>query len=156
MKKILLALDPSPQSQRAAVTVAEVVRHLPSCEVLLAVISQCPPDLRPPLADVQLPMAGEVHGDVDALAELAEGQVLLREISLLFLQRGVAAERVRRILQPKIRGVARDLLDLAASEDCDTIVVGRRDLSKVQSLLLGSVSTAIVQNAVGRSVWVVE
>lgn len=76
MKKVLHALDPSPHSHRAAETLAEVVRYLPSCEVLLlAVISQCPVNLSPPLADVQLPPAGEVHGDVDALAELAEAQV---------------------------------------------------------------------------------
>jgi nucleotide-binding universal stress UspA family protein len=97
-----------------------------------------------------------VHGDEDLQAELARAQAFQQEISRLLSASGIEQERQRVFLLPQERGVARDILELADREECDTIVVGRRNLSRVQSLLLGSVSAAIVQNASGRSVWVVE
>jgi nucleotide-binding universal stress UspA family protein len=157
MKKFLLALDLSPHSRRAAEALAGVAGFIPDSEVLLlAVISRWPSTVKPGLADAPLPTPGEVHGDEDAQSELAQAQAMLKEISQLFTDHGVGEERLRRLLKPQERGVAKDVLELAASEGCDTIVIGRRNLSKVQSLLLGSVSAAIVQQATGRSVWVVE
>jgi nucleotide-binding universal stress UspA family protein len=157
MKKFLLALDPSSHSRRAAEVLAEVVAQLCGAQVLLVtVIGSWPAAIEPPEAGQALPPGGEVHGDEDAQAEFAQAQAFLQEISRLLAASGIAQERQRLFLLPQQRGVARDLLELAASEECDTIVVGRRNLSRVQSLLLGSVSAAIVQNASGRSVWVIE
>ncbi len=157
MKSILLALSPSPQSRHAAEVLAGVVKHLPDSEILLlTVIPQWPEGVGLISADTPLPPAGEVHGDLDRRAELIAAQALLREMSLLLREQGVAEQRLRRLIRPQVNGVARDVLEVAEQEGCDTIVVGRRNQSKVQSLLLGSVSSAIVQNAVGRSVWVVE
>lgn len=157
MKKFLLALDCSPHSRRAAEALAEVAGCIPGSEVLLlAVISRWPVSVEPGQADKPLPAPDEVHGDEDPQFELAQAQAMLQEIFQLFLDHGVGEERLQCLLKPQRRGVAREVLELAASEGCDTIVIGRRNLSKVQSLLLGSVSAAIVQQASGRSVWVIE
>lgn len=157
MKTILLALDPSPQSRRAARIVADVVRHLPDREILLlTVISRWPEGVPLLCADMAPPPAGEVHGDFDRRAELAAAQALLQEITLLLVEGGVPPGRLRRLIRPQVHGIARDVLKVAEQEGCDTIVVGRRNQSKVQSLLLGSVSAAVVQNAAGRSVWVLD
>lgn len=157
MKQFLLALDPSPQSRRAAEYLAEVAGPLPGCEVLLVmVLSRWPVAVPAPVGDQPLPTAGEVHGDEDARQELAAAQAFCAEISQLFIAGGLDQTRVRRLILPQERSVAQTIIAMAENSGCDTIVVGRRNLSKVQSLLLGSVSADLVKQAVGRTVWVVE
>jgi nucleotide-binding universal stress UspA family protein len=157
VKKILLALDSSAHSRRAAEYLAEVAGHLPGCEVLLlTVISRWPVTVAEPVTDEPLPVQGEVHGDEDIQKALAEAQEFMREISELLLQSGFAETRLQRLLIPQEHGVAQDIIAMAEGTGCDTIVVGRRNLSKVQSIFLGSVSADLVKQAVGRTVWVVE
>lgn len=157
MKKILLALDPSPQSRRAAEYLADIAGSLPGCEVLLlSVVSRWPLTLSEPIADEPLPAGGEVHGDEDTQKELQQAQAFLNEITLTLLQSGFSEARVQRRLIPQERGVAQDIIAVAESDECDTIVVGRRNLSKVESIFLGSVSSTLVKQATGRTVWVVE
>lgn len=157
MKKFLLALDTSPQSRRAAEYLAEVAGPLPGCEVLLLmVLSRWPVAVSAPVADQPLPAPGEVHGDEDAQGDLAEAQAFFAEISQLLLESGLDPARVGRLIVPQQGSVAQGIIAMAEISGCDTIVVGRRNLSKVQSLLLGSVSADLVKQAVGRTVWVVE
>ncbi len=47
-----------------------------------------------------------------------------------------------------IGGIAEALLDAADGWDADLIVVGRRDMSRLRELVLGSVSDAVVRDAV--------
>lgn len=157
MKKILLALDPSPHSRRAAMYLAEVAGHLPGCEVLLLmVLNRWPKTVVESVADEPLPVQGEVHGDEDGHQGLVEAQTFATEISRLLTQKGFDENRVQRLFIPQQRGVASDILAMAESSACDTIVVGRRNLSKMRSLFIGSVSEDLVTHAVGRTVWVVE
>ena len=157
MKKFLLALDPSPQSRRAAEYLAEVAGPLPGCEVLLVmVLGRWPVALPAPVGDEPLPTPGEVHGAEDAQRELTAAQAFLAEMSQRLLRSGLDQARVKRLIVPQERSVAQAIIAMAESTGCDTIVVGRRNLSKVESLVLGSVSADLVKQAVGRTVWVVE
>lgn len=157
MKKFLLALDPSPQSRRAAEYLAEVAGPLPGCEVLLVmVLSRWPVAVPAPVSDEPLPTPGEVHGAEDAQREMAAARAFIVEMSRLLLRSGLDQARVKRLIVPQERSVAQAIIAMAESTGCDTIVVGRRNLSKVESLLLGSVSADLVKQAVGRTVWVVE
>ncbi|MDO3378316.1 universal stress protein [Geoalkalibacter halelectricus] len=157
MLKILLALDLSPHSLRAAEYVARVAPHLDGCQVTALVVSSGIPysaqQVPPPQAEETEP---ELHGDEDHLQEMREVRSLLDEVRSLLLKSGLPEERLQTRIKPLGRGIALDILDEARNHDCDTIVVGRRGLSKVKSLLLGSISSTIVQNAEGLTVWVVE
>ncbi|SDL77343.1 Nucleotide-binding universal stress protein, UspA family [Geoalkalibacter ferrihydriticus] len=158
MLKILLALDLSPHSQRAAEYVARVAPHLKGCRVTALVVSSGIPygaqQSQPVVADEST--EPELHGDEDHLQEMKEVQSLLEEIKALLLKSGLDEDNLELRIKPLGRGVALDILDEARALDCDTIVVGRRGLSKVKSLLLGSISSTILQNAEGLTVWVVE
>jgi len=157
VKKILLALDCSPHSRRAAEYLADVVGRLPGCEVvLLSVVSRWPLSVDELDSDVPLPTGGEVHGDEDTQKELTLAQEFLTEIEQLLVLKGFDETQLQRRLVPQERGVAQDVIATAENTGCDTIVVGRRNLSKVESIFLGSVSAALVKQAVGRTVWVVE
>jgi nucleotide-binding universal stress UspA family protein len=50
---------------------------------------------------------------------------------------------------------AASILDLAAKEDCNTIVVGRKGYSKVQDFTVGRVSQKILQLGASYTVWIV-
>ena len=52
--------------------------------------------------------------------------------------------------------MAEDILSAAAAESFDTIVMGRRGLGLAKTLVLGSVTNKVVQNAKGCAVIIVE
>ena len=69
---------------------------------------------------------------------------------------GVAKDAVVNKFQPKDYDVAEDILSAAAAGNFDTIVMGRRGLGLAKTLLLGSVTNKVVQNAKGCAVIIVE
>lgn len=156
MKKILLALDPSPHSRRAAEYLAAVVGHLPECQVLLlVVIGRWPATVTEPVSDVPLPAPEEVHGYEDPQKELVQAQAFLSEVLRLLVQKGIDEARLQRLIIPQSRGIAQDVVAVAENEGCDTIVVGRRNFSKLESFFLRSISADMVKHAVNHTVWVV-
>ena len=152
MKKVLLALDCSPHSRRAAEYLAEVVRHVSGCEIIFfSVMSGIPYGSR----ELEESSSPEVHGDEDHYQEARQVEMFFQEISDLFDEKGVAANRVEKIARPMQRGVALDIIDLALSSGCDTIVAGRRGLSKIREMIQGSVSSELVHKA-PLAVWIIE
>ncbi len=155
MKKVLLAIDSSPHSRRAAQYVAEVVPHVSGAEVVVfSAVAGLPPDaaLDP---GVSLPREHELHGDEDCRDELLPLHNLIGEIRDLFARKGLSSERIEICCQPVRHGIAQDILDAARECNCDTVAVGSRHLSKVMSLLQGSVSTDLVHRAHALTLWVV-
>ncbi len=152
MLKILLALDLSPHSQRAIDYVARVAPFLKDCQVTALVVSSGIPygSQQPDAAD------SELHGDEDHIQEKKEIDTLLAETRNTLTQSGLPDDRIATKVKPVGRGVALDIIDEAHMGDFNTVVVGRRGLSKVKSLLLGSISSTIVEKAEGLTVWVVE
>ncbi len=155
MLKILLALDLSPHSRRAAEYVSRVAPQLQGCSVTALVVSSGIP-YSAGQEGIDSKEEPEVHGYEDHRKEVQEVETFLEEIRDLLLKGGLSPEALNLRIKPLGRGVALDILDEAQIAGCDTIVVGRRGLSTVQSLLMGSVSSTIVKNADGRAVWVVE
>jgi nucleotide-binding universal stress UspA family protein len=158
VKKLLLALDCSSHSRKAAEYVAEAVFHHSHCQVIVLAITTGIPYSSSQVIDVKAgsPPPGEIHGDEDHRQELEEVESFLQEVARMMLDKGLPEERLQVRIKPQNRGIAQDILDEAEAEGCDTIAVGRRGLSKVRALFLGSVSAAVVQQASGRTVWVVE
>lgn len=156
MKKILLALDPSSHSRRAAEYLAAAVGPLPDCEILLLmVIGRWPATVTEPVGDEPLPEPEEVHGYEDPQKELVQAQVFLSEVSQLLMARGVTESRLNRLIIPQARSIALDVIAVAESEGCDTIVVGRRNFSRLESFFLRSISADMIKHAVNHTVWVV-
>lgn len=68
---------------------------------------------------------------------------------------GLPQAAVASKFKTKYFDVAEDILNEAAAAGCRTIIMGRRGLGKAKTLLLGSVTTKVVQNAKGCAVTIV-
>jgi len=153
-KKILLAVDGSSHSLNAVRYVAQ----------------QCTPaDLSINLMYV-MPTAPEIFWDLERDAFFKEkmkskyaqwkrnakkaAQTFLNDASNLLIKAKFKEDNVGVILQERKVGIARDILKECA-KGYDAVVVGRRGLSKLEDMFLGSVSSKIVHGLENVPVWVV-
>lgn len=153
-KKLLIAVDGSQQSLEP---VSYVALHLP------------PADLRVNLMYV-IPSVPEPFGDFERAgffkkkmrtrqsewerSEQKTAQEFLHEARNLLLRANFREDDVRVIMQRQRVGIARDII-AEGSRGYDAVVVGRRGLSKLGDIFLGSVSYKIVQGIENTPVWVV-
>lgn len=156
MKKVLIALDCSAPSMRAAEYAAEIVPHLPGCEVLLFSVLTGIPYGEGVLTELTGTEPVELHGDEDYRQEVDQVREFLAATARLFAERRLPEERLAALAKPLRRGIALDILDEAHANNCDTVVVGRRGLSKVKEMVIGSVSHDLVHKAEGLAIWVVD
>lgn len=146
-KRILLAVDGSPNSHRAAAYVGRVAAggagfHIELVAVLVApdadifhepAAFQAERDRRAADADAALSMARDT-----LVAEgAAPGDIGLRTMSCLDMD------------------VAGTILAVREETACGTVAVGRRGLSKAEEMLLGSISSRVARQAKDFTVWVV-
>ncbi len=153
-KKILVAVDLSTHSLNAVKYVA----------------NQCAPkDLRVNVMFV-MPTAPETFWDLEKDDFFRErmkgkyaqwkretkkkGQAFLDDAKNVLVKAKFSENKVGLILRERKVGIARDIL-----KECtlgyDAVVVGRRGLSKLEDMFLGSISTKIVQGVKNIPVWVV-
>jgi len=153
-KNILIAVDGSRHSLDAARYVAQ------TCN---------PSSLRVNLMHV-MPTAPETFWDLEKDAHFQEkiqtnytewkknteetAQRFLKDARNVLIEEGVRENDVGVILQKREVGIARDII-AESVRDYDAVVVGRRGLSRLADLFLGSVANKIVEVMKDTSVWVV-
>ena len=153
-KNILIAMDGSRHSLDAARYVAQ------TCN---------PSSLRVNLMHV-MPTAPETFWDLEKDAHFQEkiqtnytewkknteetAQRFMNDARNVLIEEGVRENEVGVILREREVGIARDII-AESVRDYDAVVVGRRGLSKLADLFLGSVANKIVEVMKDTSVWVV-
>ena len=153
-KKILIAVDGSSHS-------LDAVRYV--------ALNFSSTDLRVNLLYV-MDTAAETFGDLEKAefferkmrakhtvwekTEKKAAQDFLDEARSLLLRANFREDDVRVIIQKRQVGIARDII-AESSRGYDAVVVGRRGLSKLEDIFLGSVSYKIVQGVENTPVWVV-
>ena len=75
-------------------------------------------------------------------------------IGLLETQ-GADVSRIKTKIVPGVYSRAAAIFGEAQEENCGTIVVGRRGLSRVEEFYIGRVSNKVLQLALDMSVWVI-
>ena len=154
VKKVLVAVDLSTHSLNAVKYVA----------------NQCAPkDLRVSVMFV-VPTAPETFWDLEKddffrsrmkgkyakwkRETKKEAQAFLEDAKNILVKAKFSESKVGLILRERKVGIARDIL-----KECtlgyDAVVVGRRGLSKLEDMFLGSISTKIVQGVKNLPVWVI-
>jgi nucleotide-binding universal stress UspA family protein len=157
--KVLIALDSSEGAWRAVEYVAETFGKTPGVQViLLHVLSGLPPafwDDGHILSDAEQASRQRLVENWQKEQE-KQWQGLVKKAHDHLTKAGIAKDAVCDQFKPKYYDVAEDILSTAEEGKFDTIVMGRRGLGMAKTLLLGSVTHKVVQNAKGCAAIIVE
>jgi nucleotide-binding universal stress UspA family protein len=157
--KVLIALDSSKGAWGAVEYVAKAFGQTPGVQVtLLHVLSGLPPAF---WDDGHILEAKEKESRQRLVTgwqqeQEKKWQDLVKKAQARLTKAGVSKDAVVNKFTPKDYDVAEDILSAAAAGNFDTIVMGRRGLGLAKTLVLGSVTNKVVQNAKGSAVIIVE
>jgi nucleotide-binding universal stress UspA family protein len=153
--KVLLALDGSEGAWRAVEYVAEAFGPTPGVQVTLVhILSGLPPALWDDghiLEDKEKEARQRLVANWQKDQE-KKWQSLVNKVHVVLTKAGIPPEAVVSKFKPKYFDVAEDILREAETGKFDTIVMGRRGLGRAKTLVLGSVTNKVVQNAKDRAV----
>ncbi|MBW2427577.1 MAG: universal stress protein [Deltaproteobacteria bacterium] len=153
-KEIMIAVDDSRHSKNAvdyAVNLYQAVK-----EVKFTVMH-----VQPTISQYLL---DEAKSKPQAYAELEKvnrknaevARDLLDKYKTQMVSAGVAEDLVQLKSQPRMLGIAKDVLQASTTGRFDALILGRRGLSGLQDMFIGSVSANIVNNSVDTPVWLVD
>jgi nucleotide-binding universal stress UspA family protein len=153
-KKILLAVDGSTPSRQALDYAGRVNGLIQGLGVTLFHIQ---PPISPFLLD-EAKRSGQAQAEVNKIAarnaEASRG--LLAHYREILIRAGVAEPAVELATQPHHQGLAKDILDYAQNGLFDAILIGRRGISAVEQMFMGSVSAHLIENSPVIPVWLVD
>lgn len=150
---MLLAIDGSKNSLMTLDYVSHLFQFSPEVTmVLFHILPPVPPIYKE--GDSMDPVALKYLGDYKRKHQEAIEKILHKSRDRL-VKAGWAEAQIQIRAQEKRVGLARDILFEAEQGIYDALVIGRRGLSKVEEVFLGSVSNKIIQGAKGTPVWVV-
>jgi len=158
MAKLLIALDSSKGAWGAVEYVAKTFGNTPGVQVtLFHVLSGLPPAF---WDDGHILEEKERDSRKRLVAAWQQDQEkqwrnLVRKANQHLGAAGLAPKAVHHKFKPKYFDVAEDILEEAQAGAYDTVVMGRRGLGLAKSLLLGSVTRKVVDNANGCAVAIV-
>jgi len=156
--RLLLSLDASEGAMRAVDHVAEMALGYPSLQVTLFHAIR--------RLDVFFHGLGDAYavGYEKEWKEIARKELeeAAKEMESTFdharrrlLDAGLKDEQIRVRMVREVSSRAYAIVEEADREGMDTIVVGRRGLSRVQEFFMGRVSNKVIQLAKDKTVWVV-
>lgn len=140
-RRIVLAVDGSPPSDRAVEVCGALAAAL-GAPVTAVHVDIDPLLVVPPVAPTEAMIAPPILTD-EALREAERaGEAVLERATAVLRGRG-ATVTTRRLRGP----VGQRLVEVAKEEKADLIVLGSRGHGRLEKLLLGSVSDAVVRHA---------
>ena len=160
IKKILIAVDGSENSTRAVSYVGSVAGNCPGFRIKLLYIERLP--------DRDF-FANEETWLEECKKQKEIMQEFLHKSQELLISKGIPEENITqeyieschsptasRFKCSKGTSIALDILDTQQREGWETVVIGRRGVSKADEFLFGSVSSKIIHSARKCTVWVVQ
>ena len=153
-KKILVAIDDSSHSRQAVDFAVRMKALIPGLGFTLL-------HIQPPVSQFLLDEAkrssqaqAELNRAAARNAEAARG--LLAKYKDLMVRAGVPDAEIDLLALPRHLGLAKDILDQAEGGLFDAVLLGRRGISSVQQMFLGSVSAHLIENSAVIPVWLVD
>jgi nucleotide-binding universal stress UspA family protein len=153
VKKIMIAVDDSLHSKNA---VRYATRLSARMENLNYVLFTAQPMVSQFLVDEARKNANSQR-ELRAVMErnATTSQKLLDNYRLLMVKDGVGESRIQTVTQPRKLDIGKDIIEYAQAGRFDALVIGRRGISSVQELFMGSVSSNITQNSNIIPVWII-
>ena len=136
-KRLLVAVDASENSARAARTALALAKKMKAELIIIHVV------LTPRDSFAKIASPAAALAEYRSLAQV-EGQRILDQIAKLAESGGVVA--TTRLLEYSY-SVVQSIVEEAANEKVDLIVIGKRGLGKFKQLVVGSVSAGVVNHA---------
>jgi nucleotide-binding universal stress UspA family protein len=160
MEQLLIALDVGPQSQKSIAYVNRILQGAVHIKItLLHVLPMASPDRLKPFEVKRIERLHEqlphLSGFFWAPEDEARMNDTFQQARDLLLEGGFSREQIAQRFAVQFAAVAQVILDEARLLQCETIVLGRRALGRVQEFFQGSVSTAVAKMGKDISVWVV-
>lgn len=152
-KKILIAVDPSIYTVNALRYAAMLAKKI---DVSFSLIH-----IQPTISNF---LQEEARKDPEAIKRLqkqsekhSEDAITVFEYCLdRFTRFGVSRDKIECFSPMKAHSVAKDILTHAHMKLYDSIIIGRRGLTKIQETLMGSLSKAILENSELIPLWVID
>ena len=153
-KKVLIAVDDSRHSENALRYAASMVDSVKNLKFVLFHVQ---PTISQYLVD-EARFKPSAHAELQKLMQKGHqvAQSLLKKDKALMVSLGVAENNIQIISLPRKFGTAKDILEYGTALLYDAIVVGRRGVSGLAEVFVGSVSANVVDNAELLPVWVVD
>ncbi len=153
-KKILLAVDGSVHSRNAvcyAVQMASIIRDLGfTLFHVQPIVSQFLWD------DAETNPKAKCALKKIMKANAEDAQRILEGHKARMVGMGIPEKDIELVAQPRILGLAKDVIECARQGLYDAVVVGRRGLSRLQEAFMGSLANNLVEHATAVPLWVVD
>jgi len=153
-KKILVAIDDSPHSRQAVDYAGRMKDLVPGLGVTLFHVQPSVSQFLLDEARRSGPAQAELNRVAVRNAEAAKG--LLAKYKDLLIRSGAVESAIELKTLPRQQGLAKDILDYAQNGLFDAILLGRRGISSMQQMFMGSVSAHLVENSQVIPVWLVD
>jgi nucleotide-binding universal stress UspA family protein len=155
--KMLLALDGSEPSMRAARYVANLLGHRPDVLItLFHVLMPIPPSLLEGSTEYEKELKQQRANWVKD--EQAVENKLFTPVREIFRQAGFRQNQIQTKCRTSVHepDVAYEILLECQKGDYDTVVMGKRGESRIQTFQTGSVTEKIFRHAKAKALWIVE
>lgn len=152
-KKVLIAVDDSRHSENAVRYAAGIYETVEKMKIVLFHVE---PTISQYLVDEAKTKPG-AYAELQKLMRKSQqaARVLIEKDKALMVSSGVAETDIQVMSLPRTFGVAKDILEYGTALLYDAIIVGRRGLSGLGEVFVGSVSANIVDNSQLLPVWLV-
>lgn len=153
-KKILLSVDESRHSMNAVEYAADISTYVPQLNYVLFHVQPM----------ISLFMREEAQKDIQtkiALERLLKKNDqlairLLENFKNNMVRLGISEDQIEISTRPRRLGLAKDILEYSKENRYDAIVIGRRGLSRLQEMMLGSASANIIEHSQVTPVWLID
>ena len=153
-KKILLAVDDSVHSKNAVNYVVNMASTVKKPKFTLFHVQPCVSQYLLEEAEKNLKAKAELKNLIRKNGEAS--QRILEKCKTQMVNMGIGENCIEMTTQPRILGIAKDIIDRAQQGLYDAIVVGRRGLSRIQKAFMGSLAADLVEHSKIIPVWVVD
>ncbi len=155
MQKILIAVDGSKNSLSAVQYVANTVRP-DNVSITLLNILDTPPNLekQPTIHPVFKSKLQELRGQSGAQLKIMER--VLEEYCKILTEADISWKNIHTRCENIRDGIAKDIMYEVKEGGYDTLVMGRRGITGMEKLFLGSISSKIVKSIKNCSVWIID
>jgi nucleotide-binding universal stress UspA family protein len=147
-RNILIAVDNSENARRAVQYVADFLRGLPWVHITLLTIISQPPDDYFTSKQEQQKWVADQNAAADKILE-EHREILIRSG---FQEKTVNVKRFMSFCP----SIADCILSEQKALQSDTLVIGRRGISKKEEFMFGSTSNKLLHSAKDCSIWVIE